>query len=72
MDFPRIKTGYTSGILAYYIDPETGDKVRNYLSFGLDIPNMETQSFRDGTNPSVTLQLNVENNIMDKLNLKMA
>ena len=58
-----VKCGYTSGILA--VDEEGN---RNYLSFGLDAKNPAAQRFRDGVEPSFLIQLNVEDNILDKLN----
>lgn len=66
-----VKTGWTSGIFAWKIDPETGEKVRNYLDLGLEAQNPATQRFRDGIEPSVILQLNVEDNITDKINMKL-
>ena len=68
---PLVKTGWTSGIFAWITDPKTGDKIRNHLSFGLDAKNPAAQRFRDGLEPSIILQLNVEDNIMDQITLEL-
>ena len=68
LGLPLVKSGYTSGILAEYIDPVTGDKVRNHIDLGLNAQNEAAQRFRDGLEPDILLQLNVEPNIIDKLN----
>lgn len=70
LNMPLVKSGWTSGILAYHID-ENGNKVRNYLSFGLDKNTQAAQRFRDGLEPTVILELNVEPNIIDKMNLAL-
>jgi hypothetical protein len=64
---PLVKSGWTSGIFAWKTDPVTGEKIRNYLSLGLEAKNPAAQRFRDGIEPSIILQLNVEDNITDKL-----
>lgn len=63
--------GWTSGILKWKIDPVTGERVRNYFSFGLDAKNPAAQRFRDGVEPTILLQPNVEDNIIDQLNLPL-
>lgn len=68
---PLIKSGWTSGIFAWKIDPATGDKVRNHLSFGLEAKNPAAQRFRDGIEPNIILQLNMEDNIMNNLSLEI-
>ena len=68
---PLVKSGWTSGIMAEKIDPVTGDKVRNYLSLGLDANNPMAQAFRDGVEPSIVIQMNVEDNIIDQLQLEL-
>ena len=62
-----VKTGWTSGIFAEKIDPKTKEKVYNKLSFGLGAMNPAAQRFRDGVEPSVILQLNVEDNILEQM-----
>ena len=69
---PIVKSGYTSGILAEYIDPETGDKIENRLTFGLEAKTERAQAFRDGVEPSIILMFNLEDNIIDKLNLSLS
>ena len=71
IDAPLVKTGWTSGIMKWVIDPVTGDKVRNHLRFGLDAKNPRAQAFRDGIEPTILLQPNVEDNIIDQLNLPL-
>lgn len=61
-----VKCGWTSGILA-----ENPDGGPNKLYFGLDAKNPAAQRFRDGVEPSIILQLNVEDNITDKLKLRL-
>lgn len=68
LGMPLVKSGYTSGIPAEYIDPVTGDKVRNHIDLGLNAQNEAAQRFRDGLEPDILLQLNVEPNLIDKLN----
>lgn len=68
---PIVKSGWTSGIFAWKIDPVTGDKVRNYISFGLGAMNPAAQAFRDGTEPTILIQLNMEDNILDQLKLRL-
>lgn len=63
---PLVKSGWTSGILA-----EDKDGNRNYLKFGLDAKNPAAQRFRDGIEPSILIQLNVEDNIIDQLKLAL-
>lgn len=63
---PLVKSGWTSGIFA-----EDKDGNRNYLTFGLDAKNQAAQRFRDGIEPSILIQLNVEDNILDQLNLAL-
>ena len=72
LGLPLVKTGWTSGIFAEKIDPVTGDKVRNHFSLGLDAQTPAAQRFRDGIESEFLLQLNMESNIMDKLNLALA
>lgn len=69
LNMPIVKSGWTSGIMKWRIDPETGDRVRNHVKLGLDAKNPRAQAFRDGVEPSIVLQLNVEDNILDKLKL---
>lgn len=71
IDAPLVKTGWTSGIMKWRIDPITGDKVRNHFKFGLDAKNPRAQAFRDGIEPTILLQPNVEDNIIDQLNLPL-
>jgi hypothetical protein len=72
LQLPLVKSGFTAGILAETVDPVTGDRVRNHIDLGLGAMNQAAQRFRDGIEPDILLQLNVENNIIDKLNLPMA
>lgn len=65
------KSGWTSGIFAWKIDPVTGDKVRNHLSLGLDAKNPRAQAFRDGIEPSIVIQPNVEDNIIEQLRIPL-
>ena len=67
LQMPLVKCGYTSGILKY---DENGN--RNYLSFGLDARNEATQRFRDGLEPTVIIQMNLEDDIMSKLHLALS
>ena len=60
---PIVKSGWTSGIFA---EDKNGN--RNYISFGLDAKNPAAQRFRDGIEPSILIQLNVEDNIIDQIN----
>lgn len=59
---PLVKCGWTSGIRA-----QSEDGTINYISLGLNTKNPAAQRFRDGIEPSIILQLNVEDNITDKL-----
>lgn len=61
---PIVKSGWTSGIFA-----TDKDGNRNYLKFGLDAKNERAQAFRDGREPSILIQLNVEDNILDQLKI---
>ena len=63
---PLVKCGWTSGIFA-----EDKDGNRNYLSFGLDAKNPRAQAFRDGIEPSILIQLNVEDNIIDQIKMPL-
>lgn len=72
LKMPLVKSGWTAGIFAEHVDPETGVKVRNHIDLGLGAQNPAAQRFRDGVEPDILLQLNVENNITDKLNLPLA
>ena len=63
---PLVKSGWTSGIFA-----EDKDGNRNYISFGLDAKNPAAQRFREGTEPSIVIQLNVEDNIIEQLRLPL-
>lgn len=71
IDEPLVKCGWTSGIRKWRIDPVTGDRVRNYISFGLDAKSPAAQAFRDGVEPSILIQLNMEDNILDQLQLRL-
>lgn len=62
LGIPIVKSGWTSGIFA---KDKYGN--RNYISFGLDAKNPAAQAFRDGANPSVLIQLNVEDNILEQI-----
>ena len=66
LKLPLVKSGWTSGIMA--VD-EHGN--RNYVDLGLGAMNPSAQAFRDGIEPSIILQLNVEDNITDKVSLKL-
>ena len=59
---PIVKSGWTSGIFA-----QDKDGNRNYISFGLDAKNAAAQAFRDGIEPSILIQLNVEDNILEQI-----
>ena len=59
---PIVKCGWTSGIFA---EDEEGNT--NYLKLGLDAKNPAAQNFRDGIEPCIIIQMNVEDNILDKL-----
>jgi len=61
-----VKAGWTSGIFS-----ETPDGSTNYISLGLEAKNPAAQRFRDGVEPSIILQLNVEDNITDKIDMKL-
>lgn len=63
---PLVKSGWTSGIFAV-----NEDGSRNFLTFGLDAKSEAAQRFRDGIEPSVMIQLNVEDNILDRLKLNL-
>lgn len=63
---PIVKSGWTSGIFA-----TDKDGNRNYISFGLDAKNPAAQRFRDGIEPSVLIQLNVEDNIIEQIKLPL-
>ncbi len=63
---PLVKSGWTSGIFA-----EDKDGNRNYISFGLDAKNQAAQNFRDGIEPTILIQLNVEDNLIDQLRLPL-
>lgn len=66
LGIPIVKSGWTSGILA-----EDKDGNRNYLKLGLDAKNPAAQSFRDGVEPTILLQPNVEDNIIEQLKLEL-
>ena len=61
-----VKSGWTSGIFA-----EDKDGNKNYLKLGLDAKNPAAQRFRDGVEPSIVIQLNVEDNIIDQINMPL-
>ena len=63
---PIVKSGWTSGIFA-----TDKDGNRNYISFGLDAKNPAAQRFRDGVEPSILIQLNVEDNIIEQIQLPL-
>lgn len=63
LGLPLTKSGWTSGIMA-----EDGDGNRQYVDLGLGAKNPAAQAFRDGIEPSILLQLNVEDNIIDQMN----
>ena len=63
---PITKSGWTSGIFA-----EDKDGNRNYISFGLDAKNERAQAFRDGIEPTILIQLNVEDNILEQIKLPL-
>ncbi len=66
LGIPIVKSGWTSGILA-----EDKDGNRNFLKLGLDAKNPAAQSFRDGIEPTILLQPNVEDNIIEQLKLEL-
>lgn len=70
LGMPLVKTGWTSGILKTYVD-ENGNRFDNILSLGLNAQNPAAQRFRDGIEPNILIQLNVEPNIIDKLHLPL-
>ena len=61
-----VKCGWTSGIFA-----KNADGSINYISFGLDAKNPAAQAFRDGIEPSVLIQLNVEDNITEQIQMPL-
>ena len=63
---PIVKSGWTSGIFA-----EDKDGNRNYITLGLDAKNPAAQRFRDGIEPSILIQMNVEDNILDQLKIQL-
>lgn len=63
---PLVKSGWTSGILA-----EDKDGNRNWLDLGLGAKNSAAQAFRDGIEPSILIQMNIEDNIIDQLKLEL-
>lgn len=63
---PLVKSGWTSGIFA---TDKNGN--RNYIKLGLDAKNPAAQSFRDGIEPTILIQLNVEDNIIDQIKLPL-
>ena len=66
LGMPIVKSGWTSGIFA-----EDKDGNRNWLKFGLDAKNPAAQRFRDGIEPSILIQLNVEDNIIDQIKVPL-
>lgn len=66
LGLPLVKTGWTAGIFA-----EDKDGNRNYIDLGLNAKNPRAQAFRDGLEPSILLQLNVEDNIIDQLHIPL-
>lgn len=66
LGIPLVKCGWTSGIFA-----EDKDGNINYLKFGLDAKNPAAQRFRDGIEPSILIQLNVEDNIIDQIKMPL-
>ena len=69
LGFPIVKSGWTSGILATVQKGDFTD--RNWLSLGLNVNSPAAQRFRDGLEPSIILQPNVEDNILDKLRIEI-
>ena len=63
---PIVKTGWTAGIFA-----EDKDGNRNWLTFGLDAKNSRAQAFRDGIEPTILIQLNVEDNIIEQIKIPL-
>ncbi len=63
---PIVKSGWTSGIFA---EDKNGN--RNYISFGLNAKNPAAQRFREGVEPTILIQLNVEDNIIDQIKLPL-
>lgn len=63
---PIVKSGWTSGIFA-----EDKDGNRNWLTLGLEAKNPAAQRFRDGVEPSVLIQMNVEDNILEQLRINL-
>ncbi len=66
LGIPIVKSGWTSGIFA-----QDKDGNRNWLSFGLDAKNPRAQAFRDGIEPTILIQLNVEDNIIEQIKLPL-
>ena len=66
LGLPLVKCGWTSGIFA-----EDKDGNRQYLDIGLEAKNPAAQRFRDGIEPSILLQFNVEDNIVEQLTLPL-
>lgn len=64
---PLVKCGWTAGIFATDKDGNI-----NRLKFGLDAKNPAAQRFRDGVEPSIILQFNVEDNILEQMNWRNA
>lgn len=63
---PIVKTGWTAGIFA-----EDKDGNRNWLTFGLDAKNPAAQAFRDGIEPTILIQMNVEDNIIEQIKIPL-
>lgn len=61
-----VKSGWTSGIFA-----KDKNGMQNYISFGLEAKNPAAQAFRDGIEPSILIQLNVEDNITEQIKLPL-
>lgn len=66
LGFPIVKSGWTSGIFA-----KDKDGNRVYLDIGLNAKNPAAQRFRDGIEPSIILQLNVEDNIIEQMRIPL-
>ena len=57
IDADLVACGWTAGIPKWTTDPKTGERMRLYLTFGLDAQNPAAQRFRDGIEPSFLIQL---------------
>lgn len=66
LGLPLTKCGWTAGIFA-----EDKDGNKNYLDIGLNAKNQAAQRFRDGIEPSILLQFNVEDNILEQMKIDL-